>query len=429
MFKKLHQQMTLFCTLITSTIMVAMSVLSIVSYEVSLQNNEYAAFLNDIHSMIANLENQTIISHQWLVKMEKNNQYIISISNNGHALFYDELKATAKRDELINNALTISATDYDLDLYTAEHHNALTEHSEFKMTYQSQDYFVSAAIIPKNDRFLGVLMIHPLDSIRTQIIRQRILFAALNLIGIALLWVFSYFFTKRMLLPLQKNRDQQTQFFSLASHELRTPLTVILSSLSAMDKGDAREQQRFKNAIESEGRRMSRLIDDMLMVSADNTSFSMYPEPLEIDTLIIESYEKFELLAAKKHLHLTLKLPDRCLPPCLGDHSRLAQVFAILLDNAVNYTPENGTIQILLRQTKASLEVRIADSGSGIPDDQKEQIWERFYRADASHTSRRHFGLGLAIAKEIVSAHKGRIWVEDAFDNGSVFVVLLPLLE
>lgn len=427
MFKKFRLQMTFFCSLITSAIMVAMSIFSVASYEVSQRNNEYASFLNDIHSMIANLESQSVISYEWLTKMEKNGQYILSLSNNGHKLMYDEIKEYPQRDELVKSAADAAYTQYGIDLYAGEYSNVLTEHNEFTLSHQSKEYFVSAAVIPKGDRFLGVLMIHSLESMRSQMIRQRIIFLIFNLVGVTLLFIFSFFFIRRMIRPIQKSREQQTQFVSLASHELRTPLAVILSSLSAMDKGDAQDSRRFKKAIETEGQRMSRLIDDLLLLaSADNTSFSVELAPLELDTLLIETYEKFELIANKKGISLFLELPEESFPPCTGDRTRLEQVFSILLDNAVSYTPESGSIHITLEQLKSVLEVRVTDSGPGIPDALKEQIWERFYRVEKSRTERRHFGLGLSIAREIVSAHRGRIWVEDGPAGGSVFIVQLP---
>lgn len=446
MFKKLHLQLTFFCTLITGIIMVTMSVISIISSELSLKNSHYTSFISEINSMIANLEHQTVISYEWIARMEKSGQYIISISNNGNPLLYEDLQGSGQRTALIERARETAYTEYDFQLSPTKNTSTLTKHVEFVLykdnrSFQTEQYYVSAAVIPKGQRYLSVLMLYPLDSLYSQIARQRIQYLCLNIIGIFLLFIFSYFFTKRMIEPLQKSREQQTQFVALASHELRTPLSVILSSLSAMKKADETETERFRNAIESEGNRMSRLIQDLLtLASADNSSMegfssverfssiSTHCESLEIDTLLLDVFEKFELLANKKDIHLSIALPEESVPSCMGDYGRLEQVFSILLDNAISYTPQGGTIHISLTRTRTKLEVRVADSGPGIPDEYKEHIWERFYRIDKSHTERKHFGLGLSIAKEIIRSHKGKIWVEDASDkSGTVFIITLPI--
>lgn len=430
MFKRLHIQMTFFSTLITSIIMITMSVISTFSYEISQKNSENATFLNNINTMIANMESQTVISYEWLARMEKNGQYILAITNNGHPILYDELQNNEERSKLIEKARQVALNDYGIDLTTSSSNSTLTQHKEFSLYDNKKEaYYVSACIIPKGDRILGALIIRPLDSLYNQLFWQRLQILILNIVGIALLFVFSWFFTKRLIAPIRRTREQQTQFVALASHELRTPLAVILTSLSAMKKAEKEDFDRFQNTLEIEGHRMTRLVDDLLSLArADNSTFSMQFENLELDTLIIEAFEKFDTLANKKGICLSIDIPDSKVPRCIGDRGRLEQVLSILLDNAISYTPQNGDIHLSLAQTRTHLEVRVTDTGPGIPDDQKDQIYERFYRLDKSHTERKHFGLGLSIAKEIITAHKGKIWVEDATETtGSSFIVLLPI--
>ena len=430
MFKRLHMQMTFFCTLITSIIMIAMSVISILSYELSQKKSENATFLNNINTMIANLESQSVISYEWLARMEKNGQYILAITNNGHPILYDELLQSEERDALIEKARQIALNDHGIDLTASSSTSTLTRHTEFSLYENKKEtYYVSACLIPKDNRVLGVLIIRPLSGLYNQLFWQWFQILILNLSGIALLLVFSWFFTKRLIEPIRRSREQQTQFVALASHELRTPLAVILTSLSAIKKAEKEDFNRFQNTLEIESHRMTRLVDDLLSLArADNSTFSMQFESLELDTLIIEAFEKFDTLANKKGICLSIDLPDSKVPRCIGDRGRLEQVLSILLDNAVSYTPKNGDIHLSLAQTRSHLEVRVTDTGPGIPDDQKDQIYERFYRLDKSHTERKHFGLGLSIAKEIITAHKGKIWVEDTSrTTGATFIVLLPI--
>jgi len=429
MFKRLHHQMTFFCALITSIIMIAMSVISTLSYEHSLINSEHATFINDLYSMIANLENQSVISYEWIAKMEKDGQYILALSNNGLPILYDELQSDKERGTLIEKARQMALDDYQFDLAAAPGKNTLTRHTEFTLSEKDREtYYVSACLIPKDDRYLSALIIRPLDNVHQQIFWLRLRSIVLNLIGIILLFVFSYFFTKRLIAPIRRSKEQQTQFVALASHELRTPLAVMLSSLSAMKKANKNEAERFQNTLEIEGHRMSRLVDDLLsLAKADNSSFSMQFERLELDTLVLEAFEKFDVLANKKGICISVELPEGKIARCIGDRGRLEQVLSILLDNAINYTPQNGDIILVLAETKTHLEIRVADNGPGIPNNQKDQIWERFYRIDTSRSERKHFGLGLAIAKEIITAHKGTIRIEDTPETGGAsFIITLP---
>jgi len=429
MFKRLHHQMTFFCALITSIIMIAMSVISTLSYEHSLINSEHASFINDLYSMIANLENQSVISYEWIAKMEKDGQYILALSNNGLPILYDELQSDKERRTLIEKARQMALDDYQFDLAAAPGKNTLTRHTEFTLSEKDREtYYVSACLIPKDDRYLSALIIRPLDNVHQQIFWLRLRSIVLNLIGIILLFVFSYFFTKRLIAPIRRSKEQQTQFVALASHELRTPLAVMLSSLSAMKKANKNEAERFQNTLEIEGHRMSRLVDDLLsLAKADNSSFSMQFERLELDTLVLEAFEKFDVLANKKGICISVELPEGKIARCIGDRGRLEQVLSILLDNAINYTPQNGDIILVLAETKTHLEIRVADNGPGIPNNQKDQIWERFYRIDTSRSERKHFGLGLAIAKEIITAHKGTIRIEDTTETGgATFIITLP---
>lgn len=429
MLKKLHLQMTLFCTLITGIIMISMSILNILSSESALKENAYISFQNDAASMVASLENQAIISHEWLARMEQNGKYLISLSNNGVPVFYDQLNHSKGQLQTIEKASQIALSEHQFEESTLDSKSILTNQVSYILHGGNKaQFYLSAANIPKKDYYLRLSVVYPLTPLYEQIATQRIQFFALNFLGLILLIIFSYFFTKRMLLPIKKSREQQVQFIASASHELRTPLTVMLSSLSAMSKADKLDQDRFRTMIFSEGRRMSRLINDLLTLArVDNSGFDMHFAAVELDTLLLDTVEKFEPLAEQHNIQLAVTLPDELIPPCAGDSQRLAQVLSILLDNAISYSPEGGRIGLSLRQHHGKLEVRIADSGPGIPDDSIDKIWDRFYRVDKSHTDRKHFGLGLSIAKEIVKSHRGKIWAERALDyGGAAFIVILP---
>ena len=245
--------------------------------------------------------------------------------------------------------------------------------------------------------------------------------------AVLLLTAFSWHFTKKVLAPVEENRKRQIQFVAAASHELRSPLTVILTTLSAVRSGILPKDDAFLDTLESEGTRMSRLITDMLqLANADSHSWSMFPVPTELDTLLLQTWESNESLASRKNLGWEIHLPDKEVPACCCDPERIRQILSILIDNAFSYTPSGGRILLGLEVMGNQLCLSVSDTGPGIPDSEKSAVFERFYRADPSRKNKSHFGLGLSIAKEIVSLHKGQLLVTDTPGGGATFQVLLP---
>ena len=428
MFKKLHLQMTFFCTLITSLILVALSFLCLSIAEKGTARNNYISFLNNVNSLVTHLEDQTTISHQWLLQMENSYHVTISIHDNGSPLYYNILNENTALLEVQAQAVEMTEKEYGLDIY-AINDSLLSQHTEFSMKGpDNNDYYVSAARFPRGESTLSVLTLYCLDIEQADAWHQRFLFLGVDIVAIILLAVFAWIFTGRLIRPIQENRERQIQFIASASHELRSPLTVILASFSAMKIASKKEAEVFSRTIESEGERMTRLIGDMLsLANADNGSWSIHPEPLELDTLLLMTYEKYEQLAELKGLLLSVVLPDTELTPCSCDEGRMTQVLSILLDNAFSYTPPGGKINLSLAKEGNRYLLRVADNGPGIPAQSKALIFERFYRDDKSHQDKEHFGLGLCIAQEIVKLHKGRLLIEDTPGGGATFVISLPV--
>ena len=171
---------------------------------------------------------------------------------------------------------------------------------------------------------------------------------------------------------------------------------------------------------------MSKLIDDMLLLTtADTGGWSIKAAPVEPDTLLLNLYEAFLPVAAEKNISLSITLPEEAVPTITGDKERITQVLSILLHNALSYTPQKGSVRLILACHGKNICFSVEDNGPGIPDAEKEQIFERFYRSDRSRSKKGHFGLGLCIAAEIVHAHHGRILIKDTPGGGSTFMVLL----
>lgn len=237
---------------------------------------------------------------------------------------------------------------------------------------------------------------------------------------------------------VQASQLSQRDFVANVSHELKTPLTSIQGFAQAMLDGAAdtpESRQQAAQIIYDETGRMHRMVVELLeLARLDSGIAGLQRSPLDLGTLLRSILEKFEPQAGR--LGVVLQPEISPLPPLTGDADRLAQVFTNLVDNAIQHTPQGQAVTLRARQIGSEVEVSVEDQGPGIPHEDLERIFERFYQVDKARPSRvqRGYGLGLAIAREIVLAHGGII---QAFSNthpdlgtqGSVFMVKLPLVQ
>lgn len=435
MFRKAHLFFTILCGGTTAAIIIIMSLLYLRVSEKNLHDNQFHSFENDIGTIAIGLEQSTYVSMQWLAGIEAQNGYNIFIIDNGVPFLYNTLHSSVDLygQNLLSESLNAYNTMFEADNLESEgssYAGIWYTKYEFTSPTTGNDYFCSLIDIERNNSVSQIVILRSLEELRESIRSQRILFLWINLGTVTVLLAFAYFFTGRLLKPLQVNQARQMQFIAAASHELRTPLAVILASSECCRSADAAEQAGFFNTIRKEGRRMNSLIDDMLLLLHSGINhFPIKTKSVELDTLCINAYEAFEPLCRPKNITLSLTLPDTSLVRCNCDPDRIAQVLSVLLHNAVSYTPEGGRIELALayrRERKTSFEITVTDTGVGISDNDKRHIFERFYRADKSRSTKGHFGLGLSIAYEIITAHHGKISVRDNPDGGSVFSVRLP---
>jgi two-component system, OmpR family, phosphate regulon sensor histidine kinase PhoR len=221
-------------------------------------------------------------------------------------------------------------------------------------------------------------------------------------------------------------------------HELRTPTASILghveSVLLALDspKGQI-EPETLRNylaIVQREAERLSSLVDDLLAVArAERSELHLRCAPLDAATVIHEVYEALAPLARRERQVLLIYEVQQGLPPMLADRQRLSQVLLNLVRNAVTYTSTGGIVSMTLRRLDDQrLILTVADTGSGIAPAELERVFERFYRADQSRArSSGGFGLGLAIARDLVEAMGGTITAESTLGEGSSFHVTLPI--
>ena len=228
-------------------------------------------------------------------------------------------------------------------------------------------------------------------------------------------------------------------FVANVSHELRTPLTSIKGYVEALldgGKDDPATSAKFLDIILKQSDRLNFILEDLLQLSRiESGKIQFKRDPLPIQRVIERTLAMIKPAADKKG-HKLLALVADNLPPVLGDEDRLMHVLSNLLDNAVKYTLENGTITVAARLVSdkterptltAAVELSVTDTGIGIPERDRPRIFERFYRVDKARSRELGgTGLGLAIVKHIVEGLGGRVWVEANIPTGSRFVVRLP---
>ena len=226
--------------------------------------------------------------------------------------------------------------------------------------------------------------------------------------------------------PVEKAWRQQRQFLSDASHELKTPLTVILSNAELLESAHLDERPaRWTDNIRSEAGRMKSLVEEMLTLArADNAVRTAVLEEVSLTDVAADCALSFEPVAFEAGKPLQEDLAEDV--TVLGDRDRLRQVIAALLDNAVKYGADGGTITLTLQKTDRQARLTVANPGAPIPQEQLSRLFERFYRADASRGEQSGFGLGLPIASTIAAEHKGTLRAEsDAVSTR--FTLTLPL--
>lgn len=431
MFKKVHIRLTLLCAGITAVIMIIMSLCYLYVSETGLYRNQFQSFQNDINTITTNLEQQSVISMEWLSKMEAQGNYLFYVLDGGVPFLYNQLsdaQGNSMRSILLEECRNVyqNMTAADSSIQTDSSYASF--HFEFEFLSESTDarYFGSVINMGPYSSSLEIIILSSLQSLEEQILEQRFHFILINLAAIILLTIFSWLFTGLLLKPIMENHQKQAQFVASASHELRTPLAVILSAAECCKNASAERREGFLKTINQEGLRMSSLVNDMLTLSgSDNQRFAVRLKSIELDTLLMNSYEAFDPLARDKSISLSVSLPDIALPPCSADPERISQVISILLHNAISYTPEHGRIELALSHKKEHFYLSVKDNGIGISDEDKKKIFDRFYRAEKSRSTKGHFGLGLSIAYEIIKAHGGYIQVTDADGGGSIFTVIL----
>ncbi len=257
-------------------------------------------------------------------------------------------------------------------------------------------------------------------------------FVSMGLIGFVVALFVGYYVSGRALRPIKKSWISQQRFVADASHELRTPLAIIQANLDlALSHGDNADVEvlEWVSNAKAEARRLTRLTADLLTLArSDGHETVLELTEVDLPSVITEVVDLFTPLAEDKKIQLRYEPDTKAgLPndPVKGDQARLRQLLIILIDNALKYTLEGGQITITSYVQRHHTVLRVKDTGIGMDREEMTHAFDRFYRADqARKRESGGTGLGLSIAKWIVEMHGGKISVQSAKGEGSIFMVV-----
>lgn len=262
-------------------------------------------------------------------------------------------------------------------------------------------------------------------------IAEKQLRNVLLLINIPMLIIvpsLAWILTGRTLSPIEQVYEQQKLFVSDASHEMRTPLSVLSIEMEIALKKDQTVGQYKKIIISlrEEVDRMKVLIENLLFLArSDIGKLDGLAQPVDITDLISTVISQLHLKISEKNLKIAF-FPAKEVILVKGHSQMLSILFSNLIDNAIKYTPNNGKINLEIKNSHHEVIISIQDNGVGISNKNLRKIFDRFYRVDDSRSQTKGFGLGLAIVKSIIKQHQGRITVDSQTGRGTTFTVSLP---
>ena len=224
---------------------------------------------------------------------------------------------------------------------------------------------------------------------------------------------------------LRESERMKTELVNIVSHELRTPLASVLGFTALLLKRDfdTPTRRHYLGIVDVQAQRLAALLEDFLDVQRiEHEGLELDATDVDLGSLLGEQIQLYAAQSPTHRLELDLEAPLRV----RADPNRLAQVVGNLLSNAIKYSPEGSVVELEARRSNGQVRIAVRDEGRGIAEDQQDRIFTKFFRGDAGATGITGTGLGLAVSREIVEAHGGRMGFESAPAQGSTFWVELP---
>lgn len=222
----------------------------------------------------------------------------------------------------------------------------------------------------------------------------------------------------------------KSDFIHTVSHDLRSPLTAILGYTELIERTGPlnQNQQDFLHRLQGSVQHITSLVNDLLDLGRLEAGFDTRREAVQLEGVLKYALDMFDTQVKNKRIKLTTDIAANMLP-LRANPIRIRRMLDNLIGNAIKYTPDGGSVVITMSMQDHQIILKVEDTGPGIPAEEQNNIFEKFYRATNAPGGVEGSGLGLAIVKSIVTSHQGRVWVESIVGKGSSFIVLLPAQE
>lgn len=357
MIKELRKKLTLLYTVTTGTIL-TLVVAGLLFYNLRVSEKDaLQTFQNQIVAVASRMQYGSTISGSWLAQTEASEKLIIHIEENREPFLYSGSWVPATDRQTLIDLAREEALKEKVNPAVRPVSSSVIQSSVFTVTGEQKDsYYGTILVFPTARSYQSLTLLGYRTPGIVLLKDQGPRFLLFDLLGIAALFLVSWYFVGKSLEPVEVSRKRQNEFIAAASHELRSPLAVIESSVTAIAAAEEssaaprsaecmEKQTQYLKNIRAECSRMAALVGDMLLLaSTDAGSWSVKRETVDMDTLLIETYELYEPVCRSSGIRLFLDLPEETLPHITGDSFRLKQLLTILLDNAVSYTPEDRGI-------------------------------------------------------------------------------------
>lgn len=228
---------------------------------------------------------------------------------------------------------------------------------------------------------------------------------------------------------METKEEEWLRFIDTLSHELKTPLTSIIAAAGLLaeelESSDRSHQKLIQTIIQNANTLETRLAELVDIVKTGSGKLQLQLEPVDMKSLVLGTCQQISPLLRGKRQKLNTELPD-AVPIIHGDGQRLEQVLLNLLNNAAKFTPEGGNILVRMRKNDADLVIDVRDNGIGIAREEQSRLFKPYSRLSSDRQRHPGLGLGLALAKQVVELHGGKIWVESESGKGSTFSFSVP---
>ena len=428
MFKELHKRLTITNALIFICFLLVFSYLIASVFSYALEQSARATLKNRSEQIVSRSQNlgtfDFIIIEEYMKEADPHRPNILREALDVHYIVWDNNGRLA--------SLNYVNQDIIDELFKQSRKSYNNKSTNFETIKVDDNYYrVYAQYYKLPNGAGGVIQVYQSSEIDRYILNQLLLIIlSIGLFSIIISIVLSSFLAKKSLEPVKQSYERQKEFVADASHELRTPLTIIKSNLEVLSlkqNETIAENKKWFDNIDSETLVMTKLVQDLLtLAKMDSNQLSANMEVVNLSLLVEKICEKMSFLAIEKSIDLQSIIADDVFVK--GDNDRLEQLFVILIENAIKYTPEGGEIQVNLMTTSDKAFVSVKDTGVGISEEDKDKIFERFYRVDKVRSREQGgVGLGLSIAKWIIDEHKATLEVKSKVDEGSEFIITFAL--